>query len=112
LERLLNYDSQTGLKEVFHYDEDSHTASIVTTQDVETILDMTEIRRNDTDYTKKGMKREWLHHSYLPDSIILMLKVKHGLNIFNKDHIKACFRKIEEEYPKLKTTNMKHKPKG
>jgi len=110
--RILSRDKETGLTEIAHYDPVTDNMVIETRQDVQAALDYAQRLRNENEYTRKGMKEEWLHYAHLTDSMILKLRVEHGLNIFNKDHLKACYRKINELYPKLKTTEMVHNPKG
>jgi len=112
LKRLLDYDPLTGKKEIAHYDYQTDTLTIETQQDVQKALDYTKSLANDTTYTRKGMKEGWLHYAHLPDSVILELRVKHGLSIHNPDHTNAIFRKVNELYPHLKTTVMRHAPKG
>ena len=110
MKRLL--DKSNGKTEIFHYDESTGHAVVETRYaDVEPILDITKALANDPDYTRQGMKEEWLHYAHLPDAIILKLKVEHGLSVFNPEHTKAVFNKVDELYPYFKTTRMKHVPK-
>lgn len=111
MKRLLDYNPQTGIKEVFHYDPATDLATIETTQDVQKVLDTTKALANDSDYTRQNMKTGWLHYAHIPDNVILELKTKYGLNVFDKNHTKSVFKKINSDYPYLKTTSMRHAPK-
>jgi len=112
MKRILSHDKQTGLTEIFHHDEMTDTTVIETVQDVEHVMDHTKKLANDTQYTRDGMKEGWLHYAHIPDSIIVKLKMEHGLNVFDPAHAKAVFRKINELYPNFKVTNMRHNPRG
>lgn len=76
-------------------------------QDVEPILEYTKRLRNDglTDY---GIKQDLWHYAQIPPVIILEMRFKHGVDVFNKDHLKRVFELINREYPYLKTTEKNH----
>lgn len=110
MKRILS--KENGVTEIFHYDPLTDTTTIETRQDVEKHLDYSKALAKDDSYTRDGVKKDWVHYAHLPDSIILELRVNHGINIFNPDHVKAAFRKVNELYPSLKTANIRHNPKG
>lgn len=112
MKRLLSYDRATGIKEIFHYDEVNDKSYIETIQDVEKAVDNAKALANDPEYTRQNMKTGWLHYAHIPDVLILELRVKHGLNVFDKNHTNAVFRKINSDYSHLKVTHMNHSPKG
>jgi hypothetical protein len=112
MKKILGHDEETGLTEIFHHDEVNNVSTIETVQDVQPIMENTKRLANDSTYTRSGMKQDWLHYAHIPDSIILKLREEHGLNVFNPDHTKAVFRKINELYPNFKVTNMRHAPRG
>ncbi len=112
MKRILSADKETGLTEIFHYDDATDNITIETRQDVQAHVDAATQLRNDSDYTRQNMKEGWLHYAHIPASIVLKLRFEHGLSIYKKEHLKAVFRKINELYPKLKTTEMMHNPKG
>ena len=112
MKKILGYDPDTGMTEIFHHDSETDVSMIETRQDVTQALKYTQELAKDQTYTRVGMKEEWLHYGYLPDSIILKFHVEHGLSITNPDHAKAIFRLVNEQYPKFKTTEMRHNPKG
>lgn len=112
MKRILSRNPYNGITEIFHHDPVTDVTTIETVQDVEAALNETKRRANDTDYTRAGMKKGWLHYAYLPDIVILQLKTKYNLNVFSKEDSKAVFRVINRDYPHLKTTAMRHNPKG
>lgn len=112
MKKLLSYNKATGVKEIFHYDEQTDTSVIETVQDVEIAIEQTKRLAQDGNYTKKGMKEGWLHYAHIPDSIIMQLRINHGVNVFDPNHLKKAYHIIDRDYPVLKTTLMKHAPKG
>ena len=109
---LFNHNKETGLQEWHEYDEIEDKLTISHVQDVNKALDFTKNLANDSEYTRKGMKKDWVHYCHVPDVVILEIKHKHGLDLYNPDHMKAVFRIINSEYPALKTTTIRHNPKG
>jgi hypothetical protein len=76
-------------------------------QDVEPVLEYTKRLRNDgmTDY---GIKQDLWHYAQIPPVIILEMRFKHGVDVFQKDHLHKVFQLINTEYPYLKTTEKMH----
>jgi hypothetical protein len=104
---LFDYDPLTGVAEYFDYDRENDVAVIRTVQDVDGFLDEMKRRRQDAELTRKGIKQGWWHYASIPSVVILQLRAK-GIDVYNKDHAKAVFREINENYPYLKTTDKKH----
>lgn len=109
---FLDYDPLRGVTQLYDFDEQSCKEHIHYTQDVEPILDLTKIERNeglsDARWRKKGMAL----YARIPPVIILKLKYEHGVDIFKRDHLAKAFQLINSEYPHLKTTNMTHTVKS
>lgn len=76
-------------------------------QDVEPVLEYTKRSRNDG-LADHGIKNDLWHYAQIPPVIILEMKFKHGVDVFNKDHLKKVFQLINSEYPALKMTNKTH----
>lgn len=76
-------------------------------QDVEPTLEFTKKLRNDglTDY---GIKNDFWHYACIPPVVILEMRFKHGVDVFNRDHEKRVYELINREYPHCKTTNKNH----
>lgn len=77
--------------------------------DLEIVTDYCKALRLSSEYSKRGIKKSWWHYSFIPDSIILKLRMEHKLDIYNKDHAAAIGRIIERDYPYLKVTEGFHK---
>lgn len=76
-------------------------------QDVEPLLEYTKTLRN-AGATDSGIKRDMWHYAQIPPVIIMEMKNKWGVDLFNRDHEKRVFELINREYPHLKTTNKHH----
>ena len=76
-------------------------------QDVEPLLDRCKALRNDglTDY---GIKNDMWQYAYIPPVIIMEMRNKYGVDIYNRDHFKKMFYLLNTEYPHLKTTEKVH----
>ena len=103
--KFVDYDPE---RDVATYEDmyDGHL-QIHYRQDVEPVLEYTKALRND-DLTDYGIKNDMWHYAYIPPVMILMMRFKHGVDIFNKDHQKKFFQLLNTEYPYLKTTTKNH----
>jgi hypothetical protein len=76
-------------------------------QDVEPLLDHTRMLRNDG-LTDAGIKNDMWHYACIPTVVMLEWREKFGVDLFNKDHLKAVYRLLNTEYSYLKTTTKHH----
>ena len=109
--RILDYDPQTGVTEYFEYDSLSDTTTLSRHQDVESVLEGNKTLQNDTDYTKKGIKGSFWHYANIPLITIEKWLNEEGIDVFNKNHERKVFQKLNSpEYRFLKTTHKTHLP--
>ncbi len=80
-------------------------------QDVEPLLDLAKEERNNG-LTDQGIRDELWLYARIPPVVILKMKYEHGIDIFNKNHLKRAFELINTEYPYLKTTEKHHDLRG
>ena len=107
--RLLDYNPLTGVSTWFNYENSTDIMHITTEQDVAPILDQVSSLRNDTDYSKAGIKNDWWHYARLPLHVILDMKAKHGVDLMApKIDWKSALKIINREYPYVKATNGTH----
>ncbi len=104
--KFVDYDPQRGLATYEDMDS-SNKLQIHYRQDVEPLLDYTRTLRNEG-ATDKGIKNDLWHYAQIPQVVILEMRFKHGVDIFNKNHTKRVFELINREYPHLKTTEKMH----
>lgn len=80
-------------------------------QDVEPVLEVARTERINglTDY---GIKKDLWLYARIPPVVILEMKYKYGVDIFNRNHLKRAFELLNREYPWLKCSekihNLKH----
>lgn len=75
--RLLSDDPETGIRRLFHYDEETDVVTIETQQDVEAVLEMNQYLRNNTD-ARAGWKGDLHWIGQIPPTIYYDLK-KRGI---------------------------------
>ena len=110
MKRILSQEN--GITEIFHHDPYTDESIIETVEDVEPVLEMAKALRNNEDYSKEGIKRDWWHIGHIPDSIILKMRVEDGVDIYDKNDWEAVGKLLNDKYAHFKTTDGKHKFKG
>ncbi len=109
MKRLVDYDPMTGITTWFEYHPETDMTIVAREQDVEGILDLNKHLRNDTGYSQKGMKNDWWHYATIPNILIEKWKAEEGIDVFNKDHKKKLFQKLNSpEYKYLRVTDKVH----
>jgi hypothetical protein len=112
LKRIVDYDPFTGMTTTFDYDHVTDTTIIGREQDVSLLLDSNKRLQNDAEYSKKGIRDGWWHYAKIPPLIIEKWRNEFGIDVFNKDHTQAVYKKLNDpEYRYLKTTAGFHRPK-
>ena len=109
MKRLLSYNPLTGISTYHEYDSVNKQNILTEVQDVRSIIESNKLKQNDTDYSKKGIKNDWWEYAQIP--VIIQSKWLHedGINIHNKNHKKAVYKKLNDpEYRWLKTTTGRH----
>ena len=110
--RIVDYDPYTGMTTTFDYDYATDTTYIGRTQDTSLVLEVNKALQNDESYSKDGIKNDWWHYACIPSLIIEKWRNEFGIDVFNKDHEKAVYAKLNDpEYRYLKTTAGFHRPK-
>lgn len=104
--KFVDYDPERGVS-TFEDMSADNKLQVHYQQDVAPVLEYTKRLRNDsaTDY---GIKNDLWHYAQIPPVTILEMKFKHGIDIFDKNHLKRAFELINREYPYLKTTQKNH----
>lgn len=105
---LFDHNPDTGVTEWFDYDPINDQVSITMQQDVTHFLDRLNDIRNTPEISRKGIKEEWWHYASIPPVVEVELKKK-GLDLHNKDHMKAILKEINTNYPYLKATDKWHR---
>jgi len=112
-ERLIHRDSDTGL-EVYHdYDPLTDSMQIIHRAEATPVLEANKALANDRDYTRKGMKQEFVKYASIPAGVVVDWLVNRGVDVYNKEHSKKVWELVNlPEYRYLKTTDIYHRPRG
>lgn len=111
MKRLFDHDPETGVTEIFHYDEMTGDVHIETKQDVAPLLERNKALQNEDGYTKNGIKNEMWHFAHIPIVVQLKWLVKYGADNdpMRKGNEKLLFSLLNDpEWRYLKTTNKIH----
>jgi hypothetical protein len=108
--RVLDYDPLSKVCTWFEYNDATDETTIsYTGGDAKEKSETSQMLQNDENYTRQGMKNEFVHYAHISDAQLLRWHCE-GIDI--KDH-KQLFAMVNKpEYRKLKTTTLVHKPKG
>jgi hypothetical protein len=82
MDRLFDFDPETGLKTIFHYDEESDRIAFTYSQEVDPVLDANKASQAET-FGKRG---DLWHAARIPVGIQYEWLVKHGVNLWDKNH--------------------------
>lgn len=105
--RLLDFNPSTGETCWYQYDQHSEQMVLTHEQNVEGILEFAHGKTLGNS-TAKGIKGDMWHYARVPNSIIIEMKTKHGVDFFNKEHSKKMFALLNTEYARFKTTAKTH----
>lgn len=105
---FLEYDALRGVSQYVDVD-DRNRLQVHYQQDVEPILELAKIERNDG-LTDSGIKKDLWLYARIPPVVVLALKHK-GIDIFNRNHLKRAFQEINQNFPYCKTTEKHHELK-
>lgn len=106
--RLFDFDQDTGVKTYFDYDPIKDQVRLTYEQDVSHFLDRMKAIRGNPEISAKGIKEDWWLYCSIPPVVEMELRNK-GLDINNKDHMKAILKEINANYPYLKATDKWHR---
>ena len=98
------WNPNTGVWYEETYDNTTDSIIVHTMQDVEPVLEWTKAQRDSGRHDKAG---EFSLYAKIPATVEIQLKQK-GIDINNKNHTKRIIQEIEQNYPHLKCTKLKH----
>jgi hypothetical protein len=104
---LFDVNPHTRVVKKLDYDESTDKYTMQTTQDVSHILDKCKALRNETDYSKIGIKKDMWHYCTIPEEVIVELRNK-GIDIYRREDHPRMFAEINSNYPHLKCTDLTH----
>ena len=104
MKRLLDYDADTGIQTWHDYDHHTKQTVIAEVQDVAPVLEANIVARNQgnggakglNEVAQRGIKNNWWHAASVPNSVILKWKKELGVDIYNKDHLPAVKKLLND----------------
>ena len=104
MKRLLDYDADTGIQTWHDYDHHTKETVIAEVQDVAPVLEANRVARNQgnggakglNEVAQRGIKNNWWHAASVPNSVILKWKKELGVDIYNKDHLPAVKKLLND----------------
>jgi len=95
MEELLTFN---GKHEFTQTTELTHDGILVVrnTQDVEPLVDAMKELKNDEDYSKRGMKKGWMHVGTVPEYLVHKW-AKEGFDI-NREKVPAIVKRLHAEH--------------
>jgi hypothetical protein len=105
--RLLDHNPLTGETCWYDYSHHEDKAIITHEQKVDGILEFAH-GKSLSHATAKGIKKDLWHYARVPNSIILEMKTKHGVDFFDKNDEKRMFALLNTEYARFKVTEKTH----
>ena len=103
--RILGYDPLTKTTTNHYYDNSTGKTYVEEVQDVSAHLERARRLANDPSYKRKGIKEDWYHFATVPNSVLVELKTKYGLDWTKKDDLKKIEQVLQRDYKKLLTVD-------
>lgn len=102
--RTISIDPLTRTKAIHHYDHDSGKTYIQEVQDVSGIIKRNKELQNWDSYQSLQKRNDYKHIATIPNNVIIEIKQKHGIDVFNKDDLPRLERLLmSNEYKYLRT---------
>ncbi len=101
-----------GINTFHEYDPLSNETTIIHVGDASATLEDNKVKANSAEYTKRGLKNEFMLYASIPAIVQTKLLIEHGIDVYNTDHAERLFKILNDpEYKYLKTTHLTHRPK-
>jgi len=104
MSKFFDYNAERGTWYEEDYDHVEDKVVIHHKQDVQPVLDYARHLRNSGENDKVG---DFGRYAIIPASVEVELRKK-GINIYNQHQTKDLLREINQNYPHLKVTNLRH----
>ena len=109
--RILDFNPLSGETVTFEYEQHSDRMTITHSQDVTNQLHFAHGLATLDGYSSHGMKNDMWHYAHVPNTVILEMKSKHGVDFFDRNDSKRVFHLLNTEYKRFKTTDKHHAPR-
>ena len=108
---LLNHDPLSKESVFFSFNDHDDNVTITHEQDVSEHLKLAHADSVDTQLTRDGMRKDMWKYAHVPNSVIVEMKQKHGVDFFDRNDAAKVFDLLNTEYARFKTTTKVHKIK-
>lgn len=101
--RILDIDTERRITTWHEHDPVLGKTRIIYEQDVEPIIEANKTRQLNQG---KAMDTggDWWHAAHIPDAVWMKWRIEEGIDIFNRDHMPAVKRKLDDpDYRHLRT---------
>lgn len=105
---LLDHNPLTGEKVFFSFNNHEDQVTITHEQDVTQHLKLAHGLSVDDETTKEGIKNDMWRYAHVPNSVIVEMKQKHGVDFFDRNDAAKVFDLLNTEYKRFKTTSRHH----
>ena len=105
---VLDHDPLSGDTVYFGFDDHTNQVVITHEQTIQPHLDYAHELAMDEERTKTGMRKDFWHYAHVPNSVIMEMKMKHGVDFFDRNDSKRVFHLLNTEYKRVKTTTKIH----
>lgn len=109
---LLDHNPLSGETVWFEHDAASDQIRITHEQDVSAHLDLAHEIAADSSITQQGIKNDMWRYARVPNTVIIEMKQKHGVDFFDRNDARKVFDLLNTEYKRFKTTTKHHRPRN
>lgn len=105
---LFDYDPATGIRTLWHYDEDTGKGLLRREQDVQWAVDLAAELRASGASDKEAKKDDYMAlYAVIPPGVEMELKAK-GIDLYDPNNTRRILEEINRNYPYLKATDKTH----
>lgn len=111
--RVIDYDPLSGETVLFHDNQDGsfNIEHLQSRRVIDALMDGNKDMANDSDFTRRGIKKDWWKYATVPNIIIMKWRNELGVDFFDKNDRKKVFQLLNHpDYRHLKTTRGWHQP--
>lgn len=106
---LLDHNPLSNESVFFSFNDHDNQVTITHEQDVTEHLKLAHGAAIDDNLTRDGMRKDMWKYAHVPNSVIIEMKQKHGVDFFDRNDAAKVFDLLNTEYARFKTTSKVHK---
>ena len=108
---LLDHNPLSRESTYFSFNDHDDQVTITHEQDVTEHLKLAHENAIDDGLTRDGMKKDMWKYAHVPNTVIIEMKNKHGVDFFDRNDASKVFDLLNGEYSRFKTTSKVHRVK-